>query len=538
VSRPVRRAVGVASGRCGERSAWRAAGVASGRREPAGNVRTGVASGRREPAGNVRTGRLTPAARRVGLVGLVEVNMLDAKTAWAAYQPTEANPWDRRKVAHLYRRAGFGATAAELDAGVKDGHEKTIARLLAGAPESEDFLRTSEFMASERSMPPGAPQGRLSAWWLDRMLKTAHPLREKMTLFWHNHFATSNAKVQNARYMLGQYQLMQKHALGSFRELLLGMGTDPAMMVWLDTLGSTKGNPNENYARELMELFSLGIGNYTEKDIREAAKAFTGYEIKNGKGVLNSAQHDAGVKTVFGKTGKFKGEDIAKLCLEKDACPRFIVRKLYRFLISESDEAPAELIDPLAEQYRAWNFDTGRLVAVMLRSNLFFSPHAYRAKIKSPVEFATGIVRGLEGTAGPLPLAEALEGLGQVLFAPPSVKGWDGGPAWLNAQTLLGRNNLALALTSGDDARFATRCDPAAVLARHGVKSDVEALHWLLDVFLQGDVPDAAREKLLGYLQTAKGVKYPVYWTSDDAAHHRIRAVAHLVLTLPEFQLN
>jgi len=464
--------------------------------------------------------------------------MLDAKTAWAPYEPSADNPWDRKKVGHLYRRAAFGATIPELERGVADGPEKTLARLLTGEAESEDFTRTSDFMSSERSMPSSAPQGRLSAWWLDRMLKSAFPLREKMTLFWHNHFATSNAKVQNARFMLGQYRLLQSRALGSFRELLVSMGTDPAMMVWLDTVGSTKGNPNENYARELMELFALGIGNYTETDIREAARAFTGYEIKDGKGVLNPRQHDAGEKTVFTNSGQFGGEGIANLCLEKDACPRFIVRKLYRYLISESDEAPAELIGPLAKQYRDWDFDTGKLVATILRSNLFFSPHAYRAKIKSPVEFAIGIVRGLEGTAGTLPLAGALEGLGQVLFAPPSVKGWDGGPAWLNAQTLLGRNNLALALTSTENVQFADRCDPARLLARHGIKSDAEAVAFLLDIFLQGDVSDGARAKLLDYLKTAKSVKYPIYWTESDVANHRTRAVAHLVLTLPEFQLG
>src|SRR5262245_22654774 len=250
--------------------------------------------------------------------------MLDATNAWEPYKPSAENPWDRRKVGHLYRRAAFGATAAELDAGVKDGHQKTLARLPEGSTESEDVTRTSDFMSSERSMPAGAPQGRLSAWWLDRMLKTAHPLREKMTLFWHNHFATSNEKVHNARFMLAQYRLMQTHALGSFRDLLVAMGTDAAMMVWLDTVGSTKGNPNENYARELMELFSLGIGNYTEADIREAAKAFTGYEIKDGKGSLTARLHDGGDKSVFGHKGKFAGEEIARLCLEKEACPRFI----------------------------------------------------------------------------------------------------------------------------------------------------------------------------------------------------------------------
>jgi uncharacterized protein (DUF1800 family) len=464
--------------------------------------------------------------------------MHDPKTAWQPYAPTVSNPWDRKKVGHLLRRAGFGPTAAELDAGVKDGHAATLDRVLAGAPESEDFIRTADYMASERSMPPGAPQGRLSAWWLNRMLGTAHPLREKLTLFWHNHFATSNAKVQNARYMLGQYHLIQKHALGCFSDLLIAMGTDPAMLVWLDAVTSTKAAPNENYARELMELFSLGIGNYTEADIRQAAKAFTGYEVKASKGAFNRKQHDDSEKTVFGKKGRYTGEDIAKLCLEKDACPRFIVRKLYAFLVSDTDRPGDDLINPLAEQYRESGFDTGKLVATMLRSNEFFSPAAYRAKIKSPVEFAVGTVRALEGAAGALPLAAALEGLGQVLFAPPSVKGWDGGPAWLNAQTLLGRNNLALALTSGDDGRFGTRCDPAALLSRHSIAGDEKQVDFLLSLFLQGDAPAATRDKLLGYLTTAKGVKYPAYWSADDVAARRTRALAHLVLTLPEYQLN
>ncbi len=463
---------------------------------------------------------------------------IDPRTAWAPYVPTADNPWDLRKVGLLYRRAGFGATHAELEAGVADGHAKTLDRVLNGKPESDDFLRTSEYMASEKSMPPGAPQQRLSAWWLDRMLKTSHPLREKLALFWHNHVATSNAKVRDAQQMLGQYQLMHRHALGSFRELLVAMGTDPAMMVWLDTVQSVKGKPNENYARELMELFSLGIGNYTEADIREAARAFTGYEIASGKGIFNSRQHDASDKTVFGETGAFKGEDIAKLCLDQPACPPFIVRKLYRFLISESEPPSPDLIEPLARMYRESDFDTGKLVAVMLRSNLFFSPEAYRAKIKSPVDFAVGIVRGLEGTAGPLPLATALEGLGQVLFAPPSVKGWDGGTAWLNAQTLLSRNNLALALTSTESATFGSRCDPAKLLARRGKKTDDEVVDFLLGIFFQGDVPGESRSRLLDYLKQSRATKFPVYWTADDVANHRIRAVTHLVLTLPEFQLD
>ena len=464
--------------------------------------------------------------------------MIDPKTAWQPYKTTANNPWDMRKAGHLFRRAGFGASAAELQAAVADGPEKTLDRILKGAAESDDFTATSDFMATEKSMPAGTSTSRIAAWWLDRMLKTAHPLREKIALFWHNHFATSNAKVQNARLMLGQYRLVHKHALGSFSDLLVEMGTDPAMLFRLDTVQSVKGKPNENYARELMELFSLGIGNYSETDIREAAKAFTGYEIKDGKGTFNSRQHDDGVKKVMGKSGKFKGEDIAKICLEQPACPRFIVRTLYAFLVSEAEMPAAEIIDPLAEQYRSNGFDTGKLVATILRSNLFFSPASYRAKIKSPVEFATGIVRGLEGRVGTLPLAESLADLGQVLFAPPSVKGWDGGPAWLNAGTLLFRNNLALALTSTEDTRFSTRCDPAVLLTRHGKKSDAEVVEFLLGVFVQNDVPPESRAKLLDYLATAKTTKYPAYWAKEDVENHRLRAVAHLVLTLPEFELG
>ena len=195
-------------------------------------------------------------------------------------------------------------------------------------------------------------------------------------------------------------------------------------------------------------------------------------------------------------------------------------------------------VDPLAEEYRRSGFDTGKLVATILRSNRFFSPAAYRQRVKAPVDFAVGIVKGLEGTVGPLRLAEALESLGQVLFAPPSVKGWAGGATWLNGQTLLFRQNLALALTSTEDNRFGRRCDPVAVLRKHDRETDESVVDFLLGVFLQGDVPGGARVRLLDYLASSKQVRFPVYWTEEDVANHRLRTVAHLTLTLPEFQLD
>ena len=434
---------------------------------------------------------------------------------WAPYHPTAADPWDLKKVGHLHRRAGFGGTWDELQRDLKAGPDAALGRLLAGGADP-DADAASEYLASERSLPAGADTTTLAAWWLARILRSPHPLREKLTLFWHGHFATSHAKVRNARLMLGQYRLLHRHALGDFRELLRQMATDPAMLVWLDGAGSVAGKPNENYARELMELFALGIGHYTEADIREAAKAFTGWDVRGGVAVLNQKRHDAGDKVVFGRRGRYGPDDVTKLVLDKRESPRFVCQKLYRFLVSEAAEPTPDLLDPLAEKYAAGGFDTGKLVETILRSRHFFGPAAYRQKVKGPVEFVVGLVRGFGGTAGGKPLAEAVEPLGQVLFAPPSVKGWDGGPAWLNAQTLLARQNLALAVASGDDPRF-RRCDPATLAADP------------LDVFLQGDVPAATRDRLA----KAPAAKKPYPSAADPK-----RARAGLVLTLPEFQLN
>jgi uncharacterized protein DUF1800 len=465
-------------------------------------------------------------------------DQLDGKWAWTAYQPTNDNPWDLKKAGHLYRRAAFGATWPELQAAVSEGPERTIDRLLKGRAPAAGYGEAAPGMDAVARKNIGLARG----WWLTRMLEGPHPLREKLTLFWHNHFATSFAKVLSAAYMFGQYELMHRHALGSFRELLQEMSKDPAMMIWLDTIQSKKGQPNENYARELMELFSLGIGNYTEKDIREAAKAFTGWEIKDGKYSFNVNQYDDSEKTVIGKTGRLKGEDVVAICLDQPACTRFIVRKLFQFLISETLPTPNELIDPLAAQFRRSGFDFGKLVETMLRSNLFFSPLAYRGRIKPPVDFALGIVRGLELRVSTTSVGAALEALGQNLFAPPSVKGWDGGLTWLNGQTLLFRQNLALALVSRD-GRYVRNpsgsdvTEPAELLQKYGTDAR-EPAAFLLDLFLQGDVPVDTRERLRDYVKQARQQNLPVYWTDADRDRHPTRALCHLILTLPEFQLS
>jgi uncharacterized protein (DUF1800 family) len=460
---------------------------------------------------------------------------LDPRWAWQPYRPSKDAPWDLQRVGHLYRRAGFGPTYAELEAGVKTDPETLIARLLKGDAGLAAF--DAEMTPLADNIARYNDGQHLRAWWLTRMLYSPHPLQEKTTLFWHNHFATSLAKVQSARFMLGQYELMRRHALGKFGELLREMSTDPAMLIWLDGRDSKKGNPNENYARELMELFSLGIGNYTEKDIREAARAFTGWEIQGTNAVFNSGQHDTGTKTVLGQTGNWKPDDIVRICLEQKSCPTFIVGKLYRFLVSETVTATPELLAPLAEQFKASGYDFGALVKTVLSSNLFFSPLVYRTRVKAPVDFLLGIVRALEGKIGTTAQAAALEQLGQNVFSPPSVKGWDGGRTWLNGQTLLFRQNLALGLTSTEDARFGRRSDPAVLVRKYGKTGDAEQVDFFLRLFLQGDVPTASRERLLHYQKESHTLPMPVYWTAEDAADHRIRTLCHLVLSLPEFQL-
>jgi uncharacterized protein (DUF1800 family) len=455
--------------------------------------------------------------------------MIDPKWAWEPYSPNREVPWDTRRVGHLYRRAAFGANCSELSEGVTKSPQKLIDDLLAGGPDGPAF---------PESIKKGNEGELLPAWWLKRILETKNPLREKLTIFWHNHFATSNAKVRNAGFMIGMIELFHKHALGNFGDLLQEVSKDPAMLVWLDTATSKKGMPNENYARELMELFSLGIGHYTEADIREAAKAFTGWEIKGKQAHFNKSEHDNTQKTVLGKTGRFQGEDVVKICLVQPSCAEFICGKLFRFFISESMPPTPELIEPLANDFRNSGYNFGKLVERVLRSNLFFSEHAYRARVKSPVDFAIGIVRGVEGNVSTIALEQSLEGLGQRLCYPPSVKGWDGGPAWLNGQTLLFRQNLALALTSTEDDRFKSRADPAR-LAKHYEQVDGDKpVDFFLKLFLQNDVSVGTRERLTQYLANARKQQPPVYWTDDQTADHPVRALCHLVLTLPEFQLD
>ena len=385
-----------------------------------------------------------------------DLSKVDSEEAWKAWTPTIEEPWDRKRAAHLFRRGGFGATPAQIETALKDGFAKTLGRLLSGTPESagltEFFTETGEEIRDPFD---------LRRWWVRMMLEGGHPLREKLTLFWHNHFATSYGKIKSSELMFNQNVTLRKHALGKFRPFLLDMSKDTAMLIWLDSNQNKKQAANENFARELMELFSLGVGNYTEKDIREAARAFTGWytsqEVNHEKFVYQADEHDEGMKTVFGQTGNWNGEDIVRICSDQPACARFLVGKLYAYLVSEAPP-PKGLLAPLEERFRKSDYDIGDLVKAMLGSRFFFSAHAYHKRVKWPVEYVLEAYLAITpSSVPPRDFVDPLAKMGQVLFSPPNVKGWRTGTDWLNSATLLARNNFAETVALGEWSRPTTQ---------------------------------------------------------------------------------
>lgn len=381
-----------------------------------------------------------------------DMQMIDPTWAWQPFEPTNDRPWERSLVAHLYRRAGFGADLATIEAALKRTPAEVVDELISSKSETSDFRVTADALA-EATLAGGDPK-KLSAAWVYRLLYTPNQLLEKTTLFWHGHFATGAEKVNNARMMWNQSQLLRDHALGHFGELAHKIAQDPAMLIYLDSAINRKAHPNENFARELMELFCLGEGNYTEADVLELARCFTGWEIKSEKFRENRYQHDSGSKTVLNQSGNFDGHDGVRIVLEQPATERFLAKKWYRFFISDAPEPTDSILQPLADAFRASDLQVAPALKMLLASNLFFSKHAMVRKIKSPVELVIGALRSLKATTNAQLVAKGLLDIGQGLFYPPNVKGWDGGRAWINSSTLLGRANLMADILANDATRF------------------------------------------------------------------------------------
>jgi uncharacterized protein (DUF1800 family) len=390
---------------------------------------------------------------------------------------------NRREIGHLLRRAGFGPSEAELRAYEALGFERAVERLVAGlsAPAPADPAGLNVYL-------PGAA----GAAWLERMRASETPLAEKLALFWHGHFATSVRKVEDPKLMWQQLRTFRALGGGRFRDLVAAVSRDPAMIRWLDGNSNRKGAPNENYARELMELFTIGRGNYTERDVREAARAFTGWGAEVSGFVFRREFHDDGAKTVLGSTGAFDGDGVVEVVTSRPECARFVSRKLLVFF-SHPDPTESE-VAAAAAVFAKTDGTISEVLRHVLLAPAFRSDRAYRALVKSPAEFVVGAAKVSGLDAVPSWAADATGRMGQTLFAPPTVKGWDGGRAWLAAGALLERIRFAERLSR--DVRAA---DAALVLAFDG----------------------AAPAEIAGVLGAAAG--------ADRVA---------LALASPEFQLN
>jgi uncharacterized protein (DUF1800 family) len=337
-----------------------------------------------------------------------------------------------REVAHLLRRAGFGPSPDELATYEALGFESAVERLVAGraAPPPADPPGLNVYM-------PGA----IGAAWLERMRATDTPLAEKLALFWHGHFATSIRKVDDPKLMWQQMRTLRALGSGKFRDLVAAVSRDPAMIRWLDGNSNRKGAPNENYARELMELFTIGRGNYTETDVREAARAFTGWGAEVSGFVFRREFHDEGTKTVLGQTGAFDGDDAVGVITSRPECARFISRKLLVFF-SHPEPTDTE-VAATAAVFAKTDGKISDVMRYIFLAPAFRSEAAYRSLVKSPAEFVVGAVKVADLPAVPVWVADAQGRMGQTLFAPPTVKGWDGGRAWLSAGALLERIRFA-----------------------------------------------------------------------------------------------
>jgi uncharacterized protein (DUF1800 family) len=451
---------------------------------------------------------------------------------FSPFSPTAAEPWDMRWVGHLFRRAAFGPTFDRANDFLKRSPADAVNSLINFAPGEDSMDSLSEELVG--FFNPNRIESQ-QEWWLFRMVNTTCPLREKMGLFFHNLFATSNTKVQNPTLMAQQIALFRKYALGNFRDLVKEVTHNPAMLVWLDGNTNRKGAANENYGREVMELFTLGVGNYTEKDVQQLARAFTGWRVDGDHGIFEKYRFDDGEKTIFGQTGHFDSDAAIDLILQQPAAPKHLSRRLLRNFVHPNPTD--EMIAHYAQRLLQEKWELKPVMQEILASRLFYSDWAYRSSIKSPAELTVGAVSAVGGKASTVFLRDQTTKMGQSLLMPPNVKGWDGEEAWINANTVLLRFNfgLSLALQRGED--FAQRADLDGWLRKHNLKTADDILDHYLRLLLDGNVTTAARSELLDFLNHGSSSAPRPFVLNPETMNSKVRGLQHLIMAMPEFQL-
>jgi uncharacterized protein (DUF1800 family) len=487
----------------------------------------------------------------------------DPATALAPY----TGPWNARLAAHLLRRAGFGGSPSEIAAATSAGMHAAVDRLVHFVPDSLPSQPDGDI---NYEFTPGADKRQLRRaalatmlWWANRLLQTPNPLRERMVYFWSNHFTSGIGQGGITPQMLvNQYNLFALYALGNFAQLTHEISKDAAMLLYLNNAQNRKAHPNENYARELMELFTLGVGNYTEEDVRESARAFTGWTINrrmNNQVIFIPQLHDDGTKTFLGRSGNFTGDDIVDIIMAQPPTARYLAHKFARNFIYDNPE-PA-LIDALHDRFRAGKYDVASLMNTILRSDVFYSERAYRSLVKSPLEIVIGAHKMLGATTFEPAALAALDRMSQSIMRPPNVAGWPGGALWLNTGTVLARINYlnqiaqskgtppaAADQTQGGDAMMAMVDNPAQ--AGRMSANIADPLGWVaginatdpgavadrvLAMTVQTDATAQQRLTIVSYLSTdASGAKAPLSMENMD---EKLRGAMSLALALPSYQL-
>ena len=445
-------------------------------------------------------------------------------------------------MAHLMRRAGFGARREELEAYVAQGYEATVEQLLH--PGDDGYLDKDIIDRYYIDIDDSRQADSTNAWWLYRMINTLHPLEEKMALFWHGLFATAYEKIENGRAVHSQIEMFRQHSLGNLRTLLLALSQDPAMIIWLDNNTNHKDAPNENYGRELLELFSMGVGNYSEEDVKECTRAFTGWTISNfiprypwGAFPLGfeyrPEDHDDSEKTFLGERGRFNGEDIVDIVVRQPATGRFIAGKLYHFFVSDNP-APEEAIDILAEAYFRSDGDIREVMRELLLSDFF--KEARFAKVKAPIELVAGVLRLVQDFQEPKPgLVETVwesKYMGQELLNPPTVEGWHTGKEWIDSGSLVNRVNFA-ADQVGNLEHPCIRDIVGRIVAR-GKLSPEELVDSCLDLVGPLVVGDETRQALVDKARQGDGAS--VRPETPEELAQQVSQMLQLIVATREFQ--
>jgi uncharacterized protein (DUF1800 family) len=469
-------------------------------------------------------------------------------------------------MAHLMRRAGFGATRDELSSYAARGYEETVEELLdaSGSPAmTDDLIRRYHHELSGMMGQTHTP-----SYWLYRMISTDAPMREKMALFWHGIFATGYPKVVQGKVLMDQIRMFRLYGLGSFRTLLVELSRDPAMIAWLDNNNNHNGAINENFGRELLELFSLGVGNYTEQDIKECARAFTGWTIANNDYMMlrserdsiwpygriswhfeyHQEDHDDGEKEFLGERGRFNGEDIVDIICKQQATARFIARHLYHFFVADEPPVPQwpykaprdpEAIEILSRAYFASNYDMRSVLRVLFNSEFFKSRESWYEKVKSPAELVAGVLR-LTGEFDQarrqiLERSQQMMYMGQQLINPPSVEGWHQGIEWIDTGTLVERLNFSAA-QFGDMKKPGVRAMIGRILAdRGGVVSPERLVQGCLDQMGAISVSEDTRASLVQFASKEGDIQLDEAGP-DEHAKQRVADLFQLAAVTPEFQ--